>query len=85
MTFDLVLSKTGVKQNYTAQEVNRHAPLIAYSISFSLTFSPPPTPPLGNNSDFRHLPIWVCIIILSINMFLKGYPLEAKTAPKNWN
>ena len=20
-----------------------------------------------------------------INMFLKGYPLEAKTAPKNWN
>ena len=30
MTFDLVLSKPRVKQNCTAQEVDRHAPLIAY-------------------------------------------------------
>ena len=22
---------------------------------------------------------------MQLNMFLKGYPLEAKTAPKNWN
>ena len=31
MTFDLVLGKPRVKQNCTAQEVDRQAPLIAYS------------------------------------------------------
>ena len=35
MTFDFILSNPGVKQNCTAQkvaqEVDRHAPLIAYS------------------------------------------------------
>ena len=34
--------------------------------------------------------MWLChgTVLVSangVNMFLKGYPLEAKTAPKNWN
>ena len=41
---ELVLSKPGVRQNCTAQEVDRHAPLIAYSSSSKVFHSVPPGP-----------------------------------------
>ena len=33
----------------------------------------------------RHTDFTWSPAVVKSNMFLKGYPLEAKTAPKNWN
>ena len=62
MTFDLVLSKPGGKQNYTAVEVDRHAPLIAYSSRVFHKHSVPHE----QNSDFRHLPTVFLFIFINL-------------------